>query len=127
VRISTVSGDSQPSLAIDAKGASHVVFRRTHGRSAHGLYELTRAKAWSIRRIPQTTSTDGEASLARSGSPLVLAFSRPSGKVAGTYFDRESNGRWLAKPTRWSASKKDRNPSVGAAASGQVVVVYERG
>jgi hypothetical protein len=129
VRISTVSGDSQPSLAIDANGASHVVFRRTHGRSAHGLYELKRAKAWSVRRIPQTTSTDGEASLARSGSMLVLAFSRPSGKVAGTYYDRESGSRWLAKPVRWSASKKDRNPSVGAAASGhgQVVVVYERG
>jgi hypothetical protein len=126
-RLTRTSGDSQPALVIDAGGVSRIVFRRTGGRGAHGLYELRGRTRWSLYRIPGTTSTDREASLALNGATLLLAFARPSGKTAGVYYDQSARpGRWLSKPARWSKSGKDRNPSLRSNGRGRITIVFER-
>ncbi len=126
-RLTSASGDSQPSLAIDTRGTVHIVFRRTSGRGTHGLVELKSGKKWSLRHIPGTTSTDQQASLSLNGSTLLLAFAQPSGKTAGVYYDQSARpGRWLTKPRRWSNSAKDRNPSLRSNSRGQITIVFAR-
>ena len=124
-RLSSLSGDSQPSLVIDSGGKTHIVFRRSRGH-ARGLYELIGSKTWSLGKVTNTAAGDREASLSMSGSTLVLAFARPSGKTAGVYFDRVTRGRWLAKPQRWSKGANDKNPSLRSAGGG-LTIVFERG
>jgi hypothetical protein len=117
--------DVQPALAVNLKGARHIVFRRASGRRS-GLFALR----GPLARIPGTTARDGEPalSLSTSGSALILAFARPSGPVPGVHYDtRRLNGRWLPKPRRWSTSAKDRNPSVHSDFRGRLTIVFDRG
>jgi Carboxypeptidase regulatory-like domain len=150
-RVTRTAGDSQPALAIEPSGVSLIIFRRTRGRGAHGLLELESHKnrppknhkqrsrqhrkqpmlptiSWLLHPVKGTLAGDGQASLSLVGTTLRLAFSRPSGKAPGVYYDQSPRpGRWLAKPQRWSSSAQDGNPSLASSSTGRLAIVFARG
>jgi hypothetical protein len=125
-RMTRLKGDADPAVAIDSKGAPHVVFRRTRGKP-RALFALRIAKKPLLRRIAGTIPADLEPVLSVSGLNLILAFARPAGTTPGIYYDRRSaKGRWLSTPVRWSGDAGDRNPTLRADAQGRLTLVFER-
>ena len=127
-RLTSVRGDSQPSLALDSRGVPQVAFRRTRGKRPRGLLILRGGGKWELRHVPGTNSRDTDPALAASGPGLFLAFARPAGTKPGVYHDRTARpGRWLRRPVRASGDARDRNPSLRTDRSGTLTIVFERG
>jgi hypothetical protein len=127
-RLTTVRGDSQPSLVLASRGLPQIAFRRTTGRRRRGLLVLRGGRRWTLRHVPGTNARDTEPALSAAGSGLFLAFARPAGTEPGVYYDRSGrSGRWLREPGKWSGGLSDRNPAVRADGTGLLTIVFERG
>ena len=127
-RLTESRDDIQPTLAIDPAGVSHIVFRRTAGRGAHGLFELRSAgRTWSIRYVTGTTAFDQRI---RSRSTARSCYSLTRGRQprlpASTTTRRQPAARWLSTPQRWSSNPNDDTPSLRATAGGNIVLIFGR-
>ena len=127
LRLTSVGGDSQPALVVASNGVKHLVFRRTRGRGAKGLFVLTGGRRWKSTLIPGTSAADTQPRLTINGTVQRLAFARSLGADAGIYADRRrGKGRWLPVPIRRSNGAFDATPAIGADNSGRVTIVYDR-
>jgi hypothetical protein len=132
-RVSTVAGDTLPSLALTGTSVPrlHVVFMRS-GRRSPGIYYASNAGGkWRLAKVPGTGAKDavasfGGPSLAVDGrGRLHLAFTRASGKRAGIYYALRGSKGWSAL-RRLSAVVGDRQPSLVVASSGVNQLVFCR-
>jgi hypothetical protein len=113
---------------IDRSGVTHIVFRRTSGRGARGLFELQGRTSWSLNHIPGTRSTDQQPSLTVRDTTLLLTFARQSGANPGIYYDQTFPGPWLPTPQRVSTNGNDRYPSLSPIPNtGFVTILFDRG
>lgn len=125
-RLTGGKGDTQPSLALDAKGVPQIVFSARRGLFV--LRARNRGKRWSRQRVPATSGRDAAPALAPAGSAMGLAFARDSGAAPGIRYMRSSRkGQWRGRPRRLSSSAADDNPSVQVIPGGDAIVVFERG
>ena len=127
LRLTSVAGDSQPALVVASNGVRHLVFRRTGGRGAKGLFVLTGGRRWKITPVPGTSAADTQPRLTINDTVQRLAFARSLGADTGIYADRRrGKGRWLPAPIRRSDGTLDGTPAIGADNAGRVTIVYDR-